>query len=595
MWYNIKHMKRIIDATNNIIGSYYNDTVSIVDGLEYSQFETIKQIEYYINSRYLSGSKDSLGRDKPFFNIVNAKVNTSITATDVDTKDINVYAENPGAFDKSFLIQREVNEWMKENEFGITLNEMIETRAKYGGLIVKKVLENGKLRIEVPEWKNLITDQVDIVNGVIIERHYFTPSDLIKKLRAFNQNVKAEDVMKLASDQRQVGKDKTKTSTKYITVYEVHGNFPKTMIDEEADEFEYSNQYHLIAGEKDQKQIVLHSAEEIESPYRYLSWRSIQGRGLGVGVVEEGFEAQMWTNDAKIKEKEVVELASRVILQTDDDKLQNNILTDLDNGSILKIQPGKQVGQLNTISGSVPQLKSIVTDWDEQYSKAASIFDTNTGNPLPANTPFRSAVLQSQNANSLFEYRREEFGLFIQSIFMDWIIPYLTNKMNTEHILASNYSAEELMQIDTAFATAEANNRFTDEVLSGKVLSSADYEAMRQRYLDFIRETKERRFLKIPEGYFKDVKTKVNVNITGEQVNKAVVLESLNNILTLAANNPNVLQDPTLSKIFGKILEVTNAGISPLSLGIGNPKATSQATMPQQAPQSVGIPFNPTM
>ena len=166
-------MNRIIDATNGIISSYYNDTVSIVDGLNYSQFDTIKQIEYYVNSKYLSGNKDALGREKPFFNIINAKVNTSITATDVDTKDINVYAENPGAFDKSFLIQREVNEWMKETNFGVILNEMVEVRAKYGGLLVKKVKENGKLRIEVPEWKNIITDQVDIENGVIIERHYF--------------------------------------------------------------------------------------------------------------------------------------------------------------------------------------------------------------------------------------------------------------------------------------------------------------------------------------------------------------------------------------------------------------------------------------
>lgn len=590
-------MNRIIDVTNNIVSSYYNDTVSIVDGLNYSQFDTIKQIEYYVNSKYLSGNKDALGREKPFFNVVNAKVNTSITATDVDTKDINVYAENPGAFDKSFLIQREVNEWMKESNFGVVLNEMVEVRAKYGGLLVKKVKENGKLKIEVPEWKNIITDQVDIENGVIIERHYFTPNELIKKLKVFNQNVKAEDVMKLATDERRTGKDTTKTSTNYITVYEVHGNFPKTMIDEDADKFEYSNQYHLIAGDSGQKQILLHSVEEMDSPYRYLAWRKLQGRGLGIGVVEEGFEAQMWTNDAKIREREVTELASKLIFQTDDDKLQNNVLTDVETGQILKVSPGKSVGQLNTISGSVPQLKSIVADWDEQYSKAASVFDTNAGNTLPSNTPFRLAVLQSQNANSLFEYRREEFGLFLRSIFMDWIIPYLIEKMNTEHILASNYSAEELIQIDNSFAIAEANNNFTNEVLSGKVLAPADYEAMRQQYIDFIRQTKDRRFLNIPKGYFKDVKVKVDVNITGEQLNKAVVLESLNNILTLAANNPAILQDSKLSQIFGKILEVTGAGISPMSLGIGSVKQdTPQPQLQPQLQQQVNnIPFNPTM
>ena len=37
--------------------------------------ENINKIEAYINSKHISGDTDSMGRDKPFFNIVTGIVN----------------------------------------------------------------------------------------------------------------------------------------------------------------------------------------------------------------------------------------------------------------------------------------------------------------------------------------------------------------------------------------------------------------------------------------------------------------------------------------------------------------------------------------
>ena len=54
-----------------------------------------------------------------------------------------------------------------------------------------------------------------------------------------------------------------------------------------------------------------------------------------------------------------------------------------------------------------------------------------------------------------------------------------------------------------------------------------------------------------------------------------------------AAKAPQVLTDPTLSKVFAKILEVSGLGISPISLGMGaNMNASAQ---PQQPPQEVPV------
>jgi hypothetical protein len=61
-------------------------------------------------------------------------------------------------------------------------------RAKYGGVLVKKTEANGDLRIDVVLWLNAITDQVDVRNGVKIERHYYPRSSSQRKCRKLEEH-----------------------------------------------------------------------------------------------------------------------------------------------------------------------------------------------------------------------------------------------------------------------------------------------------------------------------------------------------------------------------------------------------------------------
>ena len=75
--------------------NYNNGYITLIDGLTFSQWNTLKKIEYYSNSKYLTGDKDELGRDKPFYNIVNYRTNVAVRATDIDVKDIKIISDNP--------------------------------------------------------------------------------------------------------------------------------------------------------------------------------------------------------------------------------------------------------------------------------------------------------------------------------------------------------------------------------------------------------------------------------------------------------------------------------------------------------------------
>jgi hypothetical protein len=67
---------------------YRSQSVTIAEGYDFSQYETLRTIELYHNSRFSTGNKDTLGREKPFYNISKFRVNVATRATDLDTRDV---------------------------------------------------------------------------------------------------------------------------------------------------------------------------------------------------------------------------------------------------------------------------------------------------------------------------------------------------------------------------------------------------------------------------------------------------------------------------------------------------------------------------
>jgi hypothetical protein len=596
--------KALVGEINALVGGYPNLSIDIFEGLAFNQYQLFKEIEYYSNSRYLNGQLDELDREKPFRNIVNANVDVSVVATDIDTKDIQVEADDGQDYDKSFVFSKDTYQWMKQTNFAKFLNEMGETDPRYGGVLVKKCEEEDEdgeniLKLEVVEWKNVVVDPTDILGGVIIEKHYMSPSKLSKKADVWD-NVK--EAMKLATTDRvDNGSGSKKASTKAVPIFEVHGEFTvkfykeaKGELPSEDDEFTYDRYYIVLAGENGQDQKILYCEVEDENPYKYKAWKKVSGRDLGRGVVEEGVEAQVWTNDAVMKKHNALNLASKAIGQTASKKLKGrNVLTEIDNGTILEHEDGKPITVVNFAPSSGFQVfDGLVEEWFTQYERVTSTYDAQRGETPPSGQPFRLQALVQQQSGSMFSYRRQEKGIFLTEIFNDWVFPYLAKKLTKAHILAHNFSATELKELDKAYATNKANQKMKEMILSGQLVTAEDYEKAYSDAESFIQQTKEHRFLDIPEDYYKGIKAKVTVNITGEQKNKQAILESLSTILTLM-QNPVVRQDPALNQIVEKMVEMSGAGISPLQLRGTAPAPMQQPMQGQQPAPEMSLAANP--
>jgi len=570
----------------------YDKTIDLVDGLPFSQKKQIRTIEFYNNSKYLNGQKDELGREKPFMQILNAICDVENSAKDLDTKDIHVTSDDSNHYLESWLLSKDIDVWMKESDFAKTLNDMRDTHTRYGSLLVKKVMKDGKLTIEMPEWKNLITDQRKIIGRPIVETHWLTAIEIAEKTEWNKEGVK-----------RILKQLENSTTNRTVPVYEVRGTFSQATFKDangekytDKDKNKFSYQLYYIAGNptEEEKQTdsdafeIMYSEDNTEEVYKYLARKPKAGRAFGVGVMEEGEEAQVWTNDAILKQYRAMEYTTKVIGQTASKKLKGrNLLTETDDGTILETEDNKPITALNLLpSGGLNQYSLIVTQWYDQLQKTTSAYSAQRGETPPSGTPFRLQATVLQQSSSVFKVLQQEFGIFITELFEDWIMPYLSQNLNKEHILSYDFSPEELKEIDSKFSNHHAIEQAKEKILAGGDFTIEEYEAFVNNYDEFIKQTKSQRFIEIPKGFYKNLKAKVTVNVTGEQRNKAATLESLNNILLTYASNPNLASDPVASQLLARIVELADAGISPIQIttAISEQAKKNEMIPPQPAP-----------
>lgn len=547
-----------LDSINEI----YQEPISRVDGLRRTPKEIIRTIEFYSDNEYLTGNTDELGREKPFYNIGNYRVTVAKVATDLDVKDIKFEPDSLKFSVQAMIINRKLFEYLKESKFSIFLNDAGYTRPKYGGVLAKKSKVDGQLKIDVVDWTNVIFNPKNVQNGIIIEKYWLQPSEVASKSGVW-------DVSDFISAHTKENKQKPVD----MEIEEVSGEFPDCMYPDNENNPDYvdDNSYKRMLfyiGIVGKKKFILYYEYQKENPYKYLAWEK-RGDGFGRGVIEDGFQAQIWTNDAMISMKNVMDISGKVILSTDSQKVSGNAITGVDNGHIFQIEAGRSITSLNLAPTMFPQFENAINLWESQYNKVASTFDANTGEAPTAGTPYSQTALLNQVANSPFEYRREEYGIWLNEILNDWIYPEVKKDCLKEGWLVSEFDNDELNLIDESIANFNANEMIHSKNLSGGPLATPEFQAqITQDFMGQLKKSGTKREIKIPKEYL-DVKGKLTANITGELKNKAALLQSLDSVFktVISTFNPNTgtysaLEDPVLSKIFGQIVEMSGIPFS---------------------------------
>lgn len=553
----------------------YSEAIERVDDLYRNPKDIIRTVEFYSNSQYISGNRDELGREKPFYNIGNYRVTVAKVATDLDVKDIRYEPDSLKYSTQAMLINKKLFELLKEINFSKTLNDAGLVRPKYGGVILKKTENEGNLEIGVVDWVTTEFDPSDVLGGTFIENFQLYPSQLVAK----------KDVWYNIDEVLEAHNRHTKGKPAKIDIKEVVGEFPVQFDpereDEESDEYVRMCFYIAQVGKK---KYLLYVEQEKESRYKYLPWEAV-GNSLGRGVWEDGFESQVWQNDAIISFKNVMNISGKVMLSTDSQKVSGNAITGVDNGHIFQLEQGRSITSLNLSPTNMPAFEKAIELWDSQYNRAASTYDANTGEAPTAGTPYSQTALLNQVANSPFEFRREEWGIFLNEVLNDWVLPHLKKKIKKEGVIVAEFDESELEIIDEAFAEYQGRQYFKDRLLQGVLPEQSEIDSLKEDTKMLLSKTGKKREIEVPEGFL-DVEGKITANITGELKNKQAILQSLDNIFRTISSTYNpatgtyaALEDPTLSKIFNYIVET--AGIPISSVQLRQPKSAQPLPTPE--------------
>lgn len=574
--------------------------VQVVPGYDFNQSETLKRINLYANGQFLDGNKDSLG-EKVFFDITTPAVRNAAKNIDLDTKDIQFRAVNGKSnMFLSWLYRRMAKDWMRANKIARKLNQIPEKVSGTGTVVLKKT--GGPGVFEFVDLRNLACDASAkcLNDGWTSERHYYTPNELrtLQKDLGWDKNSveKAIDDFLVHRQENFVGEQDSASQkagkAQYLCVHEFYGYTERGLVNDDPDDKELVLATFIVILPSDAKQsegsngkksdrngLTLHRAEIDEMPYKELHYRRVDGRWLGRGLYEECFPMQETENTRSNWMLMAMRLSQLIVFQTRDKTVLQNVLTDVQNGSIMKF------GATDSQSAMLERVDTRATDnassnmLGQNVSKVlqglTNAFEVTTGETLPSGTPFQLGALMNQNANKLFEFIREDYGLFIEEVFNEWVLPEMEKELSKEAIL-NIVDEDELEYVRDYIIKAKAWDSIKKALLSSINPTREQISVLKEFIADQVNNQKAID-LQIEKGLLSFEK-RVTCVVTDESESPAM-LQTLTTIIQTLGQNPAVADMPAFEKILDMV------GLAKIDVIPRTPAQAPQQMNPAMMPQ----------
>lgn len=574
---------------------YLRGTTHISEYVDFSMHQTIATIEAYLHSKFTSGPNDSLGREKPFFNIVVAAANIWQRATDIDRKHIRARATKAKNWVNSFLATVLIQDWMRRENFGAFLNEWGRVLARYGSAIPEFTESEGRLHINVWPWNRTIVDPVEFDPNPKIKILELTEAQLRQ-----NENYDQDVVTGLiaAKTTRQTLDKRTKDSkSDYYKLYEVHANLSRAQYKKakgltatEMDEKIFFEQMHVISFvvgpgkgrgvKRDMEDFILFSGKKEKQTQMITHLIKEDGRTISIGSVEHLFESQWMANHTVKSVKDELDLACKLVFQTADSNfVGQNVLLAIENGDILIHAPNMPLTQVNNGSHDTTQLQNFAAMWKTQANEIVGISEAMLGATPKSGTAWRQTEAILTESHNLFEDMTENKGLYLEQMFREHIIPFIKKKLNTTDEISAVLAAHDIQRIDGRYiknlSRKLINQRMKDMMIAGDLPSPEQQQAMLAETEGDIQaslnELGNQRFFtpselgdKTWKEQLKDLEWELEIDVTGESANVQEAMATLATALKVVAT-PGYSENKQAQMIVGKILELSGA-MSPLEL-----------------------------
>lgn len=568
---------------------FYDSSISVVPGYSFNQYDTLKRAHLYLNSKYENGGT-YLNRELIFYNITTPPCEVATKMLNVDTKNIRLWPTNPKHYFSTYLLEKELKHWLKQSKMGRLLNKIAEDAPKYGSFVLEKTKDGA----EAVDLRRLILDPtVERIKDsrFVTTIHYMTPTQLRESgwdnvdvaIERFGSGQLPETFEDGSGNVNQL------QSTPYIKVYKRYGEVPKWWVDGGRSE-ELVRAVFIVAGAdilevNAQKQVTGEAGITLfksrwykEWPYKDYHYTKVQGRWLGVGVPEMLFDMQTRINELKNTKRLAMEISSIHLFQTKDKTIVRNVLTDLQNGDLIRSPSG--IEPIANEERNLPAFKDEEDGYMAQAERLTFAYEAVSGQTLPSSTPATNALLATQQATSVYAFKRENLTLFLQEFFNDLVMEQLMRDLTPEHIMRFVGSAQELYKLDQASAEIVANDFIKERLLAGEFIDPQEIDMMKQLAIKRYQKQGEARFLKIKKAFYDKVEYEFDFIIGNEQADPVTLVQNTQAVLMAVAQNPMILQDPRTKMLFFKYSEYL--GVSPAEMELADQQAQQVQLQQQQ-------------
>jgi hypothetical protein len=578
-------MKAFYTQLDDLIQEYEQGTITISGDIEFSMHKTVRQITHYILSRYMDGQNDkNTNLRKPFRNIGNAIVDLEWRAKNIDRKSIEAHATD-GDHLFSLIVNKELQQWMKDNNFGKTIDDYQRKKSEYGSVLLKKTETADELIIEPVKWDHTVVDPRDIAGGPKIDRHYLTALELKKKADAWTE-VDADGVSNIDLAIAAAKKDKTNKGENRIEIWDIEGEFEYSDLYDDEDKNDEIALYNIIVAVVANKKFCLYKAKLKESRYKHDARKAVEGRDMGLGVWEEVFEPQISTNENVIDEREAMSLGGKVVIKTNKKNLPTGAA--LVNGEVIELEADEFLDTISLAPQTLPQFQNTIDAWFVNTQRDQSAYPGMTGEEPKASTPALSLQLQAAQGASIFNKRRDQDGFLLLDVIVDWVISFVVKKINKDHTLTAAYSPKELEMLDEAIKTFVTNTHSKAAMLSPAMLKPGmpfgttpeDRMMVGANVQDQLNKDGKKRTLHVPKGFITldRIDKKVRFDITDEMMDDQ---RRINALATALGQLPP--GDPQRSALVAEMMEISGVSAASFPVNGAPPPAapTASTTVPR--------------
>jgi len=425
------------------ISNYISGSVEISDGVFFSQYQTIKRI-YKFKNRNLSGTKinSDLSYDY-YFDIISPRADAEVKNLRFDTKHVLLFSRSPRVdFSAVFVSNVMLKGWMGENGEDEKLKDSIEAFTGDGNIGFKRVAGGYEF---VDPLNTYITNQSakTIDDTDIIERHEMSASEL-KGMKTWDADVIDDVIRDLGDKSFSATSSSTPVSStsKTYEIFEFSGEVNEQEFNaikgvEGGDANNYFLAKVVVAGlsaNGEGSKYTLFAeklSKKLSDYYLYAHRGRYERRFWRVGMYEQLADHQIRANEIGNQLARGLEWASKVIFQSSDSKLLQNIRADMDNGDIIIASDLKQVDV------RMQSMDQLIADWNRlmiDADKLSNSFEIVRGESLPAGTPFRLGALLNENAGLMFALLRQKITLVYKRVFREWVLPMLIKDLSGEDI-----------------------------------------------------------------------------------------------------------------------------------------------------------------